>query len=49
MYKTIKQHLKQELENIKEQGLFKEERIIVSSQGAEITLETGQAGFKFLC
>lgn len=47
MYKTIKQHLKQELENIKEQGLFKEERIILSSQGAEITLETGQTVLNF--
>ena len=47
MYKTIKQHLKQELENIKEQGLFKEQRIIVSSQGAEITLETGQTVLNF--
>ena len=47
MYKTIKQHLKQELENIKEQGLFKEERIIVSSQGAEITLQTGQTVLNF--
>ena len=47
MYKTIKQHLKQELENIKEQGLFKEERVIVSSQGAEITLETGQTVLNF--
>lgn len=47
MYKTIKQHLKQELENIKEQGLFKEERIIVSSQGAEITLETEQTVLNF--
>ncbi|MDA0317146.1 MAG: glycine C-acetyltransferase [Bacteroidetes bacterium] len=47
MYKTIKQHLKQELENIKEQGLYKEERIIVSSQGAEITLETGQTVLNF--
>jgi len=47
MYKTIKQHLKQELENIKEQGLYKEERIIVTSQGAEITLETGQTVLNF--
>ena len=47
MYKTIKQHLKQELENIKEQGLYKEERIIVSSQGAEITLKTGQTVLNF--
>ena len=47
MYKTIKQHLKQELENIKEQGLYKEERIIVSSQGAEITLVTGQTVLNF--
>ncbi len=47
MYKTIKHHLKQELENIKEQGLYKEERIIVSSQGAEITLETGQTVLNF--
>ena len=47
MYKTIKQHLKKELENIKEQGLYKEERIILSSQGAEITLETGQTVLNF--
>jgi glycine C-acetyltransferase len=47
MYTTIKQHLKQEIESIREQGLYKDERIIVSSQGAEITLNTGQTVLNF--
>ncbi|CAI8310465.1 MAG: 2-amino-3-ketobutyrate coenzyme A ligase [Formosa sp. Hel3_A1_48] len=47
MYTTIKQHLTQELESIKAQGLYKNERIIVSSQGAEITLDTGQTVLNF--
>ena len=47
MYSTIKQHLQQEIENIKEAGLFKEERIITSPQGAEITLNTGETVLNF--
>jgi glycine C-acetyltransferase len=42
MYGTLQPVLQQELESIKEQGLFKRERIITTPQGAEInTLEGG--------
>jgi glycine C-acetyltransferase len=37
MYKTLQPVLQKELEEIKEAGLFKQERIISSPQGAEIT------------
>jgi glycine C-acetyltransferase len=37
MYKTLQPVLQKELEEIKEAGLFKQERIISSHQGAEIT------------
>jgi len=47
MYGDIKSHLQNELESIKEAGLFKEERIITSPQGAEITLNTGQKVLNF--
>jgi len=47
MYSRIKEHLKQELEEIKDNGLYKEERIITSEQGAEITLDTGQTVLNF--
>ncbi|MEP5255959.1 MAG: glycine C-acetyltransferase [Winogradskyella arenosi] len=47
MYGDIKKHLQQEIESIKEAGLFKEERIITSPQGAEITLNTGQKVLNF--
>ncbi|TXD83773.1 glycine C-acetyltransferase [Subsaximicrobium wynnwilliamsii] len=47
MYGSIKQHLQNEIESIKEDGLFKEERIITSPQGAEITLSTGQTVLNF--
>ncbi len=47
MYTSIKQHLEQELDAIKAQGLYKEERIIVSAQGAEITLDTGETVLNF--
>ena len=47
MYGDIKSHLQQEIESIKEAGLFKEERIITSPQGAEITLNTGQTVLNF--
>lgn len=41
MYKTLQPALQKELEGIKEAGLYKEERIITSPQGAEITVEDG--------
>ncbi|MGC1472983.1 MAG: glycine C-acetyltransferase [Psychroserpens sp.] len=47
MYGNIKEYLQQEIETIKEDGLFKEERIITSPQGAEITLSTGQTVLNF--
>ena len=47
MYGNIKEHLKYEIQNIKDNGLFKEERIITSPQGAEITLNTGQTVLNF--
>ena len=47
MYGKIKEHLTAELESIKENGLFKKERIIASPQGAEITLDSGQKVLNF--
>ncbi len=47
MYGKIKEHLQNELQEIKDNGLFKEERIITSSQGAEITLNTGETVLNF--
>ncbi|AXO80619.1 glycine C-acetyltransferase [Olleya aquimaris] len=47
MYSSIKQHLQQEIQDIKDNGLFKEERIITSAQGPEITLNTGETVLNF--
>lgn len=47
MYGKIKEHLQAELEDIKESGLYKTERIITSEQGAEITLEGGKKVLNF--
>ena len=47
MYGDIKQYLEKELEQIKEEGLYKKERIITSPQGAEITLEGGKKVINF--
>jgi glycine C-acetyltransferase len=47
MYSNIKQHLQQELEEIKQAGLYKSERIITSSQDAEITISTGENVINF--
>ena len=47
MYSNIKQHLQQELQDIKDNGLYKAERIITSPQGAEITLSTGETVLNF--
>ena len=47
MYTKIKDHLEQELASIKANGLYKEERIITSPQGAEITLNTGDTVLNF--
>lgn len=47
MYGKIKEHLVRELEQISEAGLFKDERIISSSQQAEIELESGEKVLNF--
>ena len=47
MYGEIKDYLSQEIESIKDAGLYKHERIITSSQGAEITLNTGETVLNF--
>jgi glycine C-acetyltransferase len=47
MYGNIKEHLQKEIQDIKDNGLYKEERIITSAQGAEITLSTGETVLNF--
>ena len=47
MYGKIQQHLQNELADIKDSGLFKTERIIVSPQGAEITIDSGETVLNF--
>ncbi len=47
MYGKIQQHLATELQAIKEAGLYKNERIITSAQGAEITLNSGKKVLNF--
>jgi glycine C-acetyltransferase len=47
MYGKLQQHLQEELQTIKDNGLFKSERIITSAQGAEITLNTGETVLNF--
>jgi glycine C-acetyltransferase len=47
MYSTFQDHLNRELAGIKEAGLFKNERILVSPQGAEITISTGARVLNF--
>ncbi len=45
--KSIKEHLQNELQEIKDNGLYKSERIITSPQGAEITVSTGETVLNF--
>ncbi len=47
MYGSIKEHLATALEDIKEQGLYKKERIITSPQDAVITLDDGSKVMNF--
>ena len=47
MYGKIKEYLEKEIEEIKENGLYKKERIITSPQGAEITISTGEKVLNF--
>ncbi|HEX2968890.1 MAG TPA: glycine C-acetyltransferase [Bacteroidales bacterium] len=47
MYPDFQKHLSGILHEIKEAGLYKNERIIVSPQGAEIKLDTGKTVLNF--
>lgn len=47
MYGKIKEHLQNEIEEIKENGLYKKERIITSAQDAVITISTGEEVINF--
>lgn len=47
MYGKFKDHLTKEIDEIREAGLYKNERIIVSPQGAEIKLESGEEVLNF--
>lgn len=47
MFKNYQNHLIKIIDEIKEAGLYKNERIIVSPQGAEIELNTGQKVLNF--
>jgi glycine C-acetyltransferase len=47
MYKNFQEFLSQELTAIQDAGLYKNERIIVSPQGAEITLANGKKALNF--
>ena len=47
MFKTLKPALEKELAAIKEAGLYKEERIITTPQGADIKVSTGQEVINF--
>ena len=47
MYKEYKAFLDGTISEIKEAGLYKNERIIISPQGAEIELNTGQKVLNF--
>lgn len=47
MYKTLQPALKQELQAIRNAGLYKDERVIVSPQGADIRIESGDEVINF--
>ena len=47
MYNHYQDYLISQIREIKEAGLYKKERVIVSPQGAEITLDTGQKVLNF--
>lgn len=47
MYGSMKEHLKDQLADIREAGVYKAERIITSPQGAEITVKSGKTVINF--
>ncbi len=49
MYHTFKQHLQKELQGIKDAGLYKEERVIITPQGADIEVEGAKGDVLNFC
>ena len=47
MYGSIKEHFSKEIQEIKDNGLFKKERIITSPQGAVIKISSGEEVINF--
>ncbi len=47
MYTTLQPHLEKELNNIREAGLYKKERIIITPQGADIKTQDGKSVINF--
>ena len=47
MYGSIKEHFSKEIQEIQDNGLFKKERIITSSQGAVIEISSGEKVINF--
>lgn len=45
--KDLQKQLKTEIQSIKDDGLYKKERVITSPQGAEITIDTGEKVLNF--
>ena len=49
MYKEFKSHLTKELQDIKDAGLYKNERIIITPQKADIAVEGSQGEVLNFC
>lgn len=47
MYKTLQPALQQELQAIRDAGLYKDERVIVTPQGADIRIDSGEEVINF--
>ena len=47
MYGKFQQFLQEELKGIREAGLYKEERVIITPQKADIKVKTGQEVLNF--
>lgn len=47
MYRSLQAHLEQQLEEIRHQGLYKDERVLATPQGARITLADGREVLNF--
>ncbi len=47
MYSKIQENLQKEIQSLKDNGLYKEERIIVSAQDVEIKISTGEEVINF--